>query len=59
VYRKGPGETAFSLIDVVAPNLRAYTDTGVARRSSYAYYVTAFNSYYESGPSNQASGKTR
>jgi subtilisin len=59
VYRKAPGETAFGLLAVVAPNLRTYTDAGLARRSTYFYYVTAFNSYYESGPSNQASGKTR
>ena len=59
VYRRGPGETTFTLIAVTAPNPRTYTDTTVARRSTYTYYVTAFNSYYESVPSNEASGKTR
>jgi subtilisin len=59
VYRMAPGETSFSLLAVVAPNLRTYTDGGLARRSTYTYYVTAFNSYYESTASNQASGKTR
>jgi subtilisin len=59
VYRMGPGETTFTLVGLVAPNTRTYTDVAVARRSTYTYYVTAFNSYYESGPSNPASGKTR
>lgn len=59
VYRRGPGETTFTLIAVAAPTPRTYTDTTVARRSTYTYYVTAFNSYYESVPSNEASGKTR
>jgi subtilisin len=59
VYRQAPGETTFTLVAVVAPNTRSYTDGDLARRSVYVYYVTAFNSYYESGPSNEASGRTR
>jgi hypothetical protein len=59
VYRRGPGETAFTRIDVTGPTTRTYTDTAVERRSLYAYYVTAFNSYYESAPSNEVSTRSR
>jgi fibronectin type 3 domain-containing protein len=57
VYRRGPGETAFTLIDLTAT--RTYTDTGVSPRTQYTYVVTAFNTYYESGYSNQVTIRTR
>jgi subtilisin len=59
VYRRGPGETAFTLIAVTAPTARTYTDSAIVRRSLYTYYVTAFNSYYESAHSNEVSIRSR
>jgi subtilisin family serine protease len=57
VYRRGPGETSFTLIDVTTA--LTYTDASVAKRSLYTYYVTAFNSYYESGHSNEVTIRTK
>lgn len=59
VYRKGPGETSFTLIALTNAGTRSYADTSVARRTTYAYVVTAFNTYYESGYSNQVSVRSK
>jgi titin len=59
IYRRAPGETSFTLIDLTDPSTRAYTDSGLLRRETYTYYVTAFNSYYEGPASNQASLRTK
>lgn len=59
VYRRGPGESSFTLIGLTNASTRTYTDSAIARRSLYAYYVTAFNSYYESGHSNEVSIRSR
>jgi fibronectin type 3 domain-containing protein len=59
VYRRAPGETDFTLIGLTNTTSRTYTDSGLLRRSTYTYYVTAFNSYYEGPPSNQGTIKTR
>jgi fibronectin type 3 domain-containing protein len=59
VYRRAPGETGFTLIGVAGPATLTYTDGAVGRRVQYTYYVTAFNSHYESAPSNQVSIRTK
>jgi subtilisin family serine protease len=59
IYRKAPAETAFTLLNITEGSLRTYTDGGLLRKSTYSYYVTAFNSYAESPPSNEASLRTR
>lgn len=59
VYRKGPGETSFTLIGLTDASTRTYTDSSVARRTSYTYVVTAFNTYLESAYSNAVSIRSR
>ena len=59
MYRKGPGETTFTLIGLTNASTRTYTDTTVARRTTYTYAVTAFNTYYESTQSNQVSFRSK
>jgi titin len=59
VYRRGPGESSFTLIDATNASTRTYTDSAVARRSSYSYVVTAFNTYFESGRSNEVTIRTK
>jgi len=59
IYRRAPGETGFTLINLTNVSTRTYTDGGLLRRSTYTYYVTAFNSYYEGAPSSQVSLRTR
>jgi titin len=54
VYRQAPGETSFTLIGLTDASTRTYSDRDVARRTTYTYAVTAFNSYYESAHSNEA-----
>jgi titin len=57
VYRRGPGETEFTLIDVTAS--LTYGDGGIVRRSTYTYYVTAFNAYFEGPASNSVTVKSK
>ena len=60
VYRMGPGESTFSPIGLVDGSILTYTDAGpFARRSTYTYHVIAFNSYYQSSPSNQVSIRSK
>jgi subtilisin family serine protease len=59
VYRKGPGETVFTLIGLTNASTRTYTDTTVARRTTYTYAVTAFNTYYESAQSNAVTFRSK
>jgi len=59
VYRQARGESGFTLIGLVGPTTFTYTDATVARRTQYTYYVTAFNSYFESAPSSQVSTRSR
>jgi hypothetical protein len=60
VYRcAGAMCTPTSLIATVGPNVQTFTDTGLARRTTYRYHVTAFNAGGESAPSNQVTAKTR
>jgi hypothetical protein len=59
VYRKGPGETTFTLIGLTNASTRTYTDTNVAHRTTYTYAVTAFNTYYESAQSNQVTFRAK
>jgi thermitase len=39
-------------IDQVGPNVTTYPDSGLSCGSTYSYYITAYNSYGESVPSN-------
>jgi subtilisin family serine protease len=59
VYRRGPGETAFSPIATTAFGTTTFSDGTVARRSTYAYYVTALNAYGQGPPSNEVSLRTK
>ena len=59
VYRRGPGETAFSPVATTAFGTTTYSDGTVARRTTYAYYVTALNAYGQSPPSNEVSVRTK
>jgi len=60
VYRRGPGETAFSFLGNTANgDLTTFADATVARRTTYTYYVTAWNAYGPSPPSNQASVRSK
>jgi subtilisin family serine protease/fibronectin type 3 domain-containing protein len=59
VYRRGPGETGFSPIATTAFGTTTFSDGTVARRSTYAYYVTALNAYGQSPPSNEVSVRTK
>jgi titin len=59
VYRRGPGETTFTLIGLTNGSTRTYNDTDIARRTTYTYAVTAFNTYYESAQSNQVTIRSK
>ncbi len=59
IYRRGPGESTFTLIGLTDGSTLTYADNAVARRATYTYYVTAFNTYYESGHSNEVTIKTK
>ena len=56
VYRKGPGETTFTLLATMAgtgPGATSYQDLTVKPSSAYQYYVTAYDgANNESAPSN-------
>jgi hypothetical protein len=60
VYRKGPGDPDFSMVNQIAnPMNNQYTDGGLTVGQTYEYYVTSYSSggSLESGPSNTASCK--
>lgn len=59
VYRRGPGETSFTLIGLTSASTTTYTDATVAKCTTYTYYVTAFNTYFESPPSNELTVKSK
>lgn len=50
---------AFSQIAQVGANATAFTDSGLARRTTYAYRVCAFNASGNSGYANSASPTAR
>jgi subtilisin family serine protease len=60
VYRRGPGEASFTFIGST-PNgtTTGFTDATVARRSTYTYYVTAWNAYGGSPPSNEVTIRSK
>ena len=60
VYRLGPGDTAFTFIGNTAyGTATSFIDAAVARRTTYTYYVTAWNAYGPSPPSNEASVRSK
>jgi len=60
VYRRGPGETGFTFLNSTANgSTTTYSDATVARRTTYTYYVTAWNAYGPSPPSNEATVRTK
>ncbi len=62
VYRKGPGESTFTLLTTTAgtgPGHNSYQDLTVKPSSAYQYYVTAYDgANNESAPSNAVSVTT-
>jgi fibronectin type 3 domain-containing protein len=62
VYRKGPGESTFTLLATTAgtgAGHNSYQDLTVKPSSAYQYYVTAYDgANNESGPSNTVSATT-
>ena len=60
VYRRAPGESAFSFIGSTANgSIRSFVDASVARRTTYTYRVTAWNAYGPSPPSNEATVQSK
>jgi hypothetical protein len=55
---QGAGCNDFAPVGVAGVNVTSFTDTGLARNTTYNYRVRAFNSVGESAPSNQADAKT-
>ena len=56
VYRAPLGSTAFTLLSQASTS--DYVDSGLPAQTSYRYYVTAYNSAGESGPSSTEIGTT-
>lgn len=56
VYRAPIGSTAFTLLSQASTS--DYVDSGLPAETSYRYYVTAYNSAGESGPSSTEIGTT-
>jgi hypothetical protein len=61
VYRQGPGDADFVLQSdaVLDGSTTTWTDTAVERRTTYAYYVTAWNAYGPSPASNEVSIRSK
>lgn len=59
VYRRGPTATSFTLIGTPDGTTTTFRDTTVARRTTYTYYVTAWNAYGPSPPSNEATVRSK
>lgn len=55
---QGAGCTNFATIGQVGVNVTSFTDSGLARNTTYSYRVRAFNSVGDSAPSNTASART-
>jgi hypothetical protein len=53
------GSGSYAQIASVGPNVRKYTDSGLAGRTTYTYRVRAYNAAGDSGYSNEASGTTK
>jgi fibronectin type 3 domain-containing protein len=60
VYRRAASETSFTFIEST-PNGSAtlFVDSSVARRTTYTYYLTAWNAYGPSPPSNEATVRSK
>ena len=52
VYRSPNGTTGWTLIASTASNVNFYTNTGLARLTTYYYYVVSWNASGVSAPSN-------
>ena len=60
IYRQGPGESSFSFLGTTPDgSTTTYTDSAVEKRSTYTYYVEAWNGYGPSPASNEASVRTK
>jgi len=60
VYRcTGSTCTPMTLVAALGPNSQSYTNTGLLRRTTYRYRVTAYNGSGESAPSNTVTVRTR
>ncbi len=60
VYRRADGEAEFTLIGWTPDGITTgFSDESVARRTVYTYYVTAWNAYGPSPPSNEASVRSK
>jgi len=60
VYRRGPGQTAFTfLANTANGDITTFTDASVERRTTYTYHVTAWNAYGPSPPSNEATVRSK
>jgi hypothetical protein len=53
------GSGGYAQVATVGPNVRKYTDGGLAARTNYTYRVRAYNAGGNSGYSNEASGTTK
>ena len=59
VYRRDPGQTTFEPIGYTDAATTSFLDTDTARRTTYTYYVTAWNAYGGSPPSNEVTIRTK
>lgn len=55
---QGAGCSDFAPVAQVGVNITSFTDSGLARNTTYTYRVRAFNSAGDSGPSNTANART-
>lgn len=58
IFRSTGGNTGFTEIASVGPDVSAYSDVTVSEDNSYFYYVIARNAIGDSSPSNQAAAST-
>ena len=58
IYRKTDSNATFDLIGQAGANSRTFSDTTIAAGHTYTYYVVAYNSAGNNGPSNLASVST-
>jgi fibronectin type 3 domain-containing protein len=59
IYRQGPGDAGFGFLTTTTGTTTSYRDTAVERRTTYAYYVTAWNAYGPSPASSSVSVRSK